>query len=492
MTLQATLSQPRAERTTTSTVAALTVLLGLVLRVASARGDLWIDEIWTLNLLTTIGSPDQIFWNISHDNNHFLNSLWMYVVGLDGTPLFYRLPSILIGGFSVMAAFRIGLRSGPPHAAIVAAFVFAIAIPFVNYGSEARGYAGLVLALLVAIHALDQALATDASNPKPTAWNRCRWTFAVAVGLGTLSHLTMLLGAAILGCIVIIEAARRPGLRWPEKLRFLFGFFYPTPLLLLPAATAVGAGILVHGRITIGGLSYAPDRFLTGLGGMAGATLGMPVTTPPWIPLVTACAAVLLAWRANLLAPHRATMAGVGLVAVPILVAVVNPPNTDYPRYFLVLSVMLALMLAEACGRALATSAGRYLAPILIAAFTAGQLYQDAQLVLYGRGNVSRIVAEIAHKPGSSYAAPFSTAFQLAMNYQTYRADVVVDRIPLPLTCNVRPEWYIADASPGSELPAETLTLGPNTCPMTFTQVLDLPTSSLSGRHWTLFEKRPE
>ena len=491
MTLQAILSPPRAERTTTANVAALTLLFGLILRTASARGDLWIDEIWTLNLLTTIGSPDEILWNISHDNNHFLNSLWMYVVGLDGTPLLYRLPSILLGGLSITMAFRIGSRSGP-QAALVTAFVFAIALPFVNYGSEARGYAGIVLALLVAIDALDRALAIASNGAEPAAWNRCRWTFAAAVGLGTLSHLTMLLGAAILGCVAAIEIAQRPGRRWPAKVRCLFELFYPTPLLLVPAAAAVCAGILTHGRITIGGLSYAPDRFLTGLGGMAGATLGLPVTAPPWLALALASLALLLAWRGKLLTPHRATMAGVGLVAVPILIAIVNPPNTDYPRYFLVLSVMLALMLAEACGRALATSAGRYVAPLLLAGFTAGQLLQDFQLVLYGRGNVSRIVGEIARKPGSAYAAPFSTAFQLAMNYHAYRGDVVIDRIPLPLTCPIRPEWYITDTPPGSDRPAQTLTLGPSACPTTFDQVLDLQTSALSGRHWTLFERRPE
>jgi hypothetical protein len=52
----------------------LVLVIGTGLRLAGTRGDLWLDEIWTLVLLQPISWVGQIFWGINNDNNHFLNS----------------------------------------------------------------------------------------------------------------------------------------------------------------------------------------------------------------------------------------------------------------------------------------------------------------------------------------------------------------------------------------------------------------------------------
>ncbi|TIP55024.1 MAG: hypothetical protein E5X68_36155, partial [Mesorhizobium sp.] len=72
-------------------------LAGLALRVLGARGDLWLDEIWSLVQLEPLTSIDQIFWRINHDNNHFLNSIYLYLVGADASPLLQRGLSIALG-----------------------------------------------------------------------------------------------------------------------------------------------------------------------------------------------------------------------------------------------------------------------------------------------------------------------------------------------------------------------------------------------------------
>lgn len=72
------------------TVIAAATLIGLTLRILGARGDLWLDEIWTLKLLEHVGSPGEIFWNLAHDNNHPLNSLYLYFVGADASALAQR------------------------------------------------------------------------------------------------------------------------------------------------------------------------------------------------------------------------------------------------------------------------------------------------------------------------------------------------------------------------------------------------------------------
>src|SRR5450755_983364 len=78
-------------------VAALAAI-GMVVRLVAAQGSLGNDEIWSLINLRPIRHFWQILWDISHDNNHFLNSLWLYFawpLGRDATWL--RLPSILAG-----------------------------------------------------------------------------------------------------------------------------------------------------------------------------------------------------------------------------------------------------------------------------------------------------------------------------------------------------------------------------------------------------------
>jgi hypothetical protein len=79
----------------------------LTLRLLGARGDLWHDEIWSIVLLKPLTSVDQIFWRINHDNNHFLNSIYQYVVGPDAAPLVQRGLSITLGACTVIAAAAI-------------------------------------------------------------------------------------------------------------------------------------------------------------------------------------------------------------------------------------------------------------------------------------------------------------------------------------------------------------------------------------------------
>src|SRR5271169_109738 len=73
------------------------VVLGAILRVYGARGDLWLDEIWSLVLLEPVKSFGEIIWGINHDNNHILNSIYLYMIGPNATPILLRGLSISFG-----------------------------------------------------------------------------------------------------------------------------------------------------------------------------------------------------------------------------------------------------------------------------------------------------------------------------------------------------------------------------------------------------------
>src|SRR5438270_5000344 len=54
------------------------VAAGLALRIRCADGPLWQDEIWSIENLAPLTQFWPVFWGISHANNRFLNSLWLY------------------------------------------------------------------------------------------------------------------------------------------------------------------------------------------------------------------------------------------------------------------------------------------------------------------------------------------------------------------------------------------------------------------------------
>src|SRR5512143_455296 len=54
--------------------------LGSILMVLSARGDLWLDEIWSIFFAEAARSPCEILTLFRHDNNHVLNTLYLYAI----------------------------------------------------------------------------------------------------------------------------------------------------------------------------------------------------------------------------------------------------------------------------------------------------------------------------------------------------------------------------------------------------------------------------
>ena len=154
------------------------VAAGAAVRLLACRGDLWLDEVWTLALLDRVHSPLGILTEMRHANNHVLNTLFAYAVGPLEHDTLYRAPAWLGGVLAIALGARLAwLGDGPirsdrrPAAdasagtrAVWAAAVLAGSYLLVLYGSEARGYslslAFLLAALAVAIR--DDVRAVDA------------------------------------------------------------------------------------------------------------------------------------------------------------------------------------------------------------------------------------------------------------------------------------------------------------------------------------------
>ena len=184
---------------------AVITLAGALLRVAAARGDLWLDEIWSFRLLEQVHSIREIVFALPYDTNHVLTEIWLALVGPMAPPQVVRLPAIVWGTLCIPVAAHIGARRGPV-AAMAYAAVFAFDYVFIHFGSEARGYAGMILATLIAFDALESLL----DDPRST---RTRIVFALAIGFGTFSHLTMVEPTAVLCATAAYRLIRLHGWR---------------------------------------------------------------------------------------------------------------------------------------------------------------------------------------------------------------------------------------------------------------------------------------
>src|SRR4029077_19307910 len=118
-------------------------VVATLLRVRGAMNDLWLDEIWSLDLVREIRSPIEVFTKIHHDNNHYLNSLFMYFTGQRGNWPGYRIPAVVAGCGTVILAWLIGLRRNK-SAALFSMLIVAFSYVLVLYSSEARGYGSLI------------------------------------------------------------------------------------------------------------------------------------------------------------------------------------------------------------------------------------------------------------------------------------------------------------------------------------------------------------
>ena len=464
-------------------------LIGCALRLAAARGDLWLDELWSIDLVSHITSPDQVFWAISHDNNHFLTSLWIYAVGQHASPLVYRLPAIVLGTLTIPVAARIGGRVSTAGA-VVAAMLAACSYPLVDYGSEARGYAGLILASLLAIELAMSALDTMAAEPSHAASRQQRWLLAIVIALGTCAHFTMVVEAALLG-LAAIGRSKLAGRSARQAVDDAVGLFFPALLLLLPIAAAVGVGVFKEGQFSVGGqVQFTPEHWLEGFGGLLGTMLGLPPTLDAWAGPLIAVVLVIAGTRFGWLDRRWLPLALASLLLWPATVFAIRLPNAEHPRYFLAAGLALLVVLAEVAARLWARGgASRAAAAALVALVCAGQMPPVLRLLRDHRGAPSNAVALIGADGRTTFASqPGMNIEPIVETYATLRGVAV---IPADRTdaCGHPAEWLILDGDGKAPVP-DLAQAGPAACRRTYGVVRVFPSALWSGQAWAVYRRK--
>lgn len=367
------------------------VLLGVLLagavalRVAAATGDLWLDEIWSLELaLASTGFVDVIS-GIRLDNNHWLNTWFLHLVGEADHLILYRGLALATGAGTLLAVTLDGLRRGKGPA-LTAALLFGFSYMLIHFDSEARGYGpaaffgiGSYFTLRAFLHRgrAAQGLA-----------------FAVFATLGVLSHLFFVWIYA--GCFLWSlndlrtrsgTVSSASGAPWVRTFTILHA---------APASTLAALAVVDIRHWRVGG--SPPTELLPALRNLVSDTLG--VHGPGWLVLIVGvAAAVILGAEILRMFKRREPEAFFFLTAViagPAAVILVGFIHFFYPRYVLVSIPFALLLIARFLGRVgQARPYGPHVRSLLLVLFVLGNLVSYADFIEYGRGSYRAAVEHI-------------------------------------------------------------------------------------------------
>jgi hypothetical protein len=468
------------------------MLAGAALFVNGARGDLWLDEIWSLNLIEPVTSFGDILWGINHDNNHVLNSMYLYLIGTDASPIALRGLSVVFGVISIAVAGLVLLRNGAIPA-MVGMALFAVSYPVVHYASEARGYAGVIVFSLLSLLFLQREF------QQPSAANR--QALGVWLALGVLCHLSMLFAATAFGLWTL-------WVQWQAAAGWR-AWLYRSSVTLIPAvcwtsaaAITVGYSALRHGivegvrsdplKFTIGGINpFSYDSFIEAYGNLIRLLAGVPAGVPPWLCLGAAAALMAIAaflWRDR--SDPKFSLYVISTIVLPAVALAANPVNSGFPRYFLFSGVMFLLFMADLAGFAWQQKvAARAVAAVAVLATVTGNAVSLSHFFADGRGHYSEVVAEMGKAGRVVYSSDHGFRTPTVVDYFGRRLGIEATYLPWSNRCAARPDWIIVENPNNPLLAYRQATLRPAQCAITFERVGSFPFWGLSGRTWVLFRR---
>ncbi|HEX5258214.1 MAG TPA: hypothetical protein VFW35_05470 [Sphingomicrobium sp.] len=440
------------------------------MRIAAGRGGMWTDEAWSVVYAAQARDVLGVFTRINHDNNHHLNTLWLQAVGMQASPLLARAPAILAGTLTIPVAALLFLRRSAVGA-VAAAGLFAISPIMVIYGSEARGYALMMLAALVMILLVAEAVEGRAGSVT-------RWIMALTAALGMLSQLTMAAPLVLLTLWVYLEKRSSVAVR---------GAMLETLALMGPALGAAAAAALFAlvpavvsptGLQTGGYNPFTVRNYLLGLSKLDEWTVGwmFPAHWIAAVALLGTGAAILV--RQPAMMASRARLYGILILGTPVVILVEHMGNAQFSRFYLCSAIAILLLGAEWTVRAVGGGAkNRALWAAACALFLASAFWHDRQFIELGRGHPERAIRLMADQ--APQGAPVDVA-----TYQFVAPMVVAARqadYPLALANGCAPaEFMIVARGPNS--PDTLIRCGRAMRAIGWSEATDL-----SGDAWVLY-----
>ena len=382
----------------------LILAAGAVLRWVAITDDFWLDEIWSLSMAAQADSAWDIFEK-AHDNNHHLNTLFLYLLGPRDDWIPYRCLSLVCGLGTTILGVLIGLRRGRP-AGLVTGLLLSVAFLMIVYSTEARGYGPAAFFAMASFLVLDHVLERETVARV--------LGFGVLVILGFSSHFSF--GAFFIAALVW-SATRYLRLRMGMRA----AVFRWARLHALPGVYLVALYFLVLRRLRVGG---GPEWTLGQvLDELMAWSLGYPPgVVPVFLPMFVLLA--VLAWDAWAFGQKRSdewVFHVFVILVAPVLTLLLLRPECLFPRYFLIsVSFLLLLLARRITSIAERGRGGTMVAFLLVGLFCVGNASHIHPFLRHGRGHYGdalRYVTENSREATIKVASDHDFRNRMVVNY---------------------------------------------------------------------------
>jgi len=457
----------------------LIVSAATLIRFRSAFNDLWMDEIWSIELVRELHSALGVFTQTHHDNNHYLNSLFIYFLGQHGNWPGYRIPAEVAGIGTIVLAWFIGARQDR-WTAFFSILLVSFSYVLILYSSEARGYAPLIFFCFLCFLILHSFF----ENP--------RWQLAVMFSLGAIlgftSHLTFFI---FLSASLVWFWVRLLRLRYSvPKIIGWTAACYAAPFIYLLTLYLVDVRYLQIGGGT-------PISVPEGYGATLAWALGGP--NVPWLQSFTIAISVagLLAGLAILVRQRSEEWVFFlgAIVMFPLTMPLFEHGTLHYVRYFVVALGFLLLLFGRVLGWLFNFGrSGKIVTGLVCSLFVVLNGSAVVSLLKFGRSHIAEAVNFMAQNTNEQSVASFGgeqdfrIQFVLAIYWREMMDDkpaAYYDHDHWPAE---GPEWVIfhkesfaQPVPPGRRFTDEFGNA--------FELVRIFPTAPLSGVHWFIYQK---
>lgn len=438
--------------------------------IMAARGNLWFDEVLSLQWASKASHPWEILSLYRHDNNHPLNTLWIYFMGVGRPEIVYRGLSITAGILLPFLTF-IASRRLSPRAWFVPVMLVAFSYPVVLYASEARGYAPAMALSLAAFVVLLE-------RPEPGfIWTPLFWLLSC---LALLAHSTAVFPLAAMGGWSLLRLLPE----WKTSLGRVILLFAPPALLFIGFFWFFLSRMMIAGGPDTGPVEVLSEFFGFWLGLPAGGVLGW--MSPAIGAILLAVALILGRFPVKSLRLFFLF----SLAGFPVVVLIASGENYVHFRYLVVILPFLSLLIGCLAERVVEDFRGwKFVILPLLGIFIGMQAPRMLSLVALGRGNPVDAIARILSESPHGVTVASNHEMLVGMVFEHYRRQLPDPRSVRYLmkhqTEVVMPDWVVIShqGDPSNDVSGDLEAFGGR-----FTFVATFPGAPASGTHWTLYK----
>lgn len=486
MKLNILTNRPGKRETAGDTLALiLIVTLAAIFRVlCSFSNEFWLDEIWSIKGVSGLAGIGGVFTDFISDNNHPLNSIYLFFINKLELNLFENLSylicrslSILCGTLSVLLAYRLGNRF-ETKCGRVFCLITALSYIQILYSSEARGYAGAVFASLLSADILlgsrDRLFITkmsprDDRASKAESKTSQSWTVNPELGssyikkisiillltsaLGLLSHLSYYVFLVSVTIWFVITKDKRDLFKRVLLLIKVMG-----PSLMLAAILYLNFyRHLSEGSGALGDKTIFILNTISAIFGGPALSVNKPISAVIVVGLLLLFVTIVVAECLRVLKKQDqpALLCFLIAIPVPLVLYYIYAPRVIYPRYFLISITFFLALCAKNLVRLSRTSlVNRVISTCILLGFLINSGIKTYELVVWGRGRPIEAIKLIDSLATSSVTEISAQQDVRAFDSLKFYEDGFQKTRPQYVANRAYPtEWYIVESQDPFENP---------------------------------------